>query len=200
MAIIKQSFLANIVGRNSYDAFKRYAKTIIAIGTCILSILLLLSYFFHCGFISHLLSLVTGRSILFVIYMVALVITLDIEVDVDEPESYYWSKQNQPAKPIAYKLTIVWGIVLILLGIGSIYFSNEYRKHYAFECDTFLVDHQARIYHLDLNIDCEVAAEANGLERMKGYQIDKSYTLCDWCKDWCYDAEVEYDSSRYFRR
>ena len=67
--------------------------------------------------------------------------------------------------------------MLVALGISAIYFSNKYRKYYAFECDTFLVDHQAEIYHLDWDNDCEVAAEAGALEKMQGFQIDKSYTL-----------------------
>ena len=192
MAIVKQSFLSNIIGRNTYDEFKCYAKVIIAIGTCVLSIVLLLSLFFHWSFISSLLSLVTGTSLLFIAYIAALVLVLDIEVDVDEPE--------KKPKPAAYKLTIVWGVVLVALGISAIYFSNKYRKHYAFECDTFLVDHQAGIYHLDWDNDCEVAAESGNLETMQGYQIDKSYTLCEWCEEWAEDAEDEYESNRYFRR
>lgn len=200
MAIVKQSFLSNLVGRNTYDEFKGYAKIIIAIGTCVLSIIFLLSFFIHWGFIRGLLNLVTGTSLLFIVYIVALVFALDIEVDVDEPERGYWSEPEKKPKPTAYKLTVVWGVVLIALGVSAIYFSNKYRKHYAFECSTFLVDHQAGIYHLDWHNDCEVAAEASNLVKMKGYQIDNSYTLCDWCDEWAKDAEDEYGSNRYYRR
>ena len=192
MAIVKQSFLSNIIGRNTYNEFKGYAKVIIAIGTCILAIVLLLSLFFHWSFISSLLSLVTGTSLLFIAYIAALVLVLDIEVDVDEPE--------KKPKPAAYKLTIVWGVVLVALGISAIYFSDKYLKHYAFECDTFLVDHQARIYHLDWDNDCKVAAKSGNLETMQGYEINKSYTLCEWCEEWAEDAEDEYESNRYYRR
>ena len=192
MAIVKQSFLSNIIGRNTYDKFKGYAKVIIAIGTCVLAIVLLLSIFFHWSFISSLLSLITGTSLLFIIYIAALVLALDIEVDVDEPE--------KKSKPAAYKLTIAWGVVLVALGISAIYFSNKYRKYYAFECDTFLVDHQTEIYHLDWDNDCEVAAKSGNLETMQGYEIDKSYTLCEWCEEWAEDAEDEYESNRYYRR
>ena len=192
MAIVKQSFLSNIIGRNTYDEFKGYAKVIIAIGTCVLAIVLLLSIFFHWSFISSLLSLITGTSLLFIIYIAALVLALDIEVDVDEPE--------KKSKPAAYKLTIAWGVVLVALGISAIYFSNKYRKYYAFECNTFLVDHQTEIYHLDWDNDCEVAAKSGNLETMQGYEIDKSYTLCEWCEEWAEDAEDEYESNRYYRR
>jgi hypothetical protein len=84
--------------------------------------------------------------------------------------------------------------------LRAIYFSNKYRKHYAFECDTFIVDHQARMYHLDWGNECEVVAEAINLEKIQCYQIDKSYTLYKWCVEWVEDAESEYESNRYFRR
>lgn len=200
MAIVKQSFISNLIGQDNYDGFKEIAKIIIAIGTCVLAILFLLTYFFHWGFLSSLLNLVTGTSLLFIAYVTSLILVLDIEVDVEEPERCYWSEPEKLPKPITYKLTIVWGVILIILGIGAIYFSNDYRKQYSFECDTYLVDHQAKIYHLDWGIDCEVAAEAINLEKMKGYEIDNSYTLCDWCECWAEDAEAEYEATRYFRR
>ena len=193
----KKSFLSNIVGRNTYDEYKGYAKKIIAIGTCVLAIVLLLSMFFHCGLINFLLNLVTGSSLLFIAYIAALVLALDIEVEVNESEWDYWSEPKKKTKPISYILTVLWGIVLVAFGISAIYFSNKYRKHYAFECNTFLVDHQAGIYHLGY---CEVAAEASDLEKKQGYQIDKSYKLCEWCEEWAEEAEDEYESNRYFRK
>lgn len=194
--------MSNIVGRNTYDEFKGYAKKITGIGTCVLVVILLLSLFFHWGFISSLLNLVTGTSLLFIAYVAALVLALDVEVEVDEPgpERDYWSKPEKKPKPNSYKLTVVWGGVLIMFGIGAIYFSNKYRKNYAFECDTFLVDKQAGIYHLNWDNDCEVAAESGSLEKMKGYQIDKSCTLCKYCEEWAEEAESAYESNRYFRR
>lgn len=192
MAIVRQSFISNLIGKDIYDNFKNQAKIIIYIGSCILAILLLLTSFFYWGFLSTLLNYVTGTSLLFIVYVAALILVFDIEVNVDEPERYYWSEPVRQSKPIQYKLTIVWGVVLIILGIGAICFSDEYRKQYSFECDTYLVDHQEKIYHLDWDIDCEVAAESFNLVKMKGYEIDKSYKLCDCCECWVEYAEAEY--------
>ena len=200
MAIVRQSFISNLIGKDNYDAFKELAKIVIAAGTCVLAILLILTNFFHWGFLSTILNLVTGTSLLFMVYIAALVLVLDIEVDVDEPERYYWSEPVKHPKPLQYKLTIVWGVILIILGIGAIYFSNDYREQYSFECRTYLVDHQEKIYHLDWDIDCEVVAESSNLVKMKGYEIDKSYKLCDWCECWAEEAEAEYEASRFFRR
>lgn len=199
MSIVKQSFISYIIGRNTYDEFKRNAKIIIAIGTCILAIVILLSFFFHWGVISSLLNLVTGTSLLFIVYIAALIILLDIEVDIEEPESYL-SKAEKRKKTTAYKFTIAWGIVLIILGVCAIYFSNKYRKHYAFECETFLVDHQRGIYHFDSDNDCEVADESESLDKMKGYQISSSYSLCEWCEEWAEDGEDYYGILRYEKK
>lgn len=187
------SFLSNLIGENTYYEMKKLARVIVPIGTCIIAILFGLTFVCHYSFISNMFSLVTGTSLLFIGYIAILIITLDFQVDMEVPVTYSRQKPKDIQKPEGYYLTAVWGIVLIILGIMAIYFSNKYKKEYAFECSTFLVDHQARIYHLDWDNDCEFAAESNHLEKMKGYQIDKSYTFCEWCKEWAEDAEMEYD-------
>lgn len=200
MAIVKQSFISNIIGRDNYDGIKFLSKRIAVIGACIIAIIYLLSHYFHCGFISWLLDWVSGTSILFVAYIAALIVVLDIRVNVDEPEKDIWSMPKNNTKPITYKLTIVWSVMLIVLGISAIYFSDKYRDLYTFECTTFLVDRQAGIYHLDWNNHCDVKEEADFLYEMKGYQIGQSYILCEWCDDWASDAESEYESNKYIRR
>lgn len=199
--IVKKSFISNIIGRNTYDMLKDYSKMILVFGTCVIAVLFGLSFICHLSFVNYLFSLVTGTSIIFFIYIAALIITLDHEVSVEEitlkegivrdgPEGYHF-KDTKIIKTKEYKWTIVWGVFLLLLGIAAIYFSNKYRKHYAFECETFLVDNQKGIYHLDLDIDCEEIADVHNLKKMQGYQIDKSYTFCVWCKEWAEDAEFD---------
>jgi uncharacterized membrane protein len=201
MPIVKQSLLSNILGRSAYDEFKAHTKYVIAIGTCILLLLFMLSKFVHWGIICSLLNLITGTSLLFIAYIAALIITLDIEVDVEEPERNDWSKDVKIDKPIAYKMTIVWGVLLVILGITAIYYTNKYRKQYAFECETFLVDKHSGIYHLNFDNDCEIAESTNSLVIMKGYEIkDFNYTLCKWCDEWASDEESYYNSNRYTRR
>jgi predicted secreted protein len=202
MAVIKQSFLSNLLsclfGDIYDDLLKPYARIIVAIGTCILCILIGLSTICHFTFISILINLVTGTSILFIIYIVALISVLDIKVEIEtEEQNYYVSKSIKKPKDRKYKLTIVWAVVLIILSINAIYFTNKYRKHYAFECSTFLVNHNAKVYHLDCDNDCEIASETSHLEKMKGYQINKSYTLCEWCKEWAEEAEISYNIERF---
>ena len=198
MAQEKRSFLSNLIGSNTYEELKYYAKFILAIGTCVLAVLYLLSIFFHWSFISRLLNLTTGTSLLFIVYIASVIICLDKEVEVDEPESSYRSKPANTPKTPPYRLTIVWGILLMVLGITAIFFSNRYRKQYAFDCSTILVDREAGIYHLEWIEDCEIAAESEDLKEMKGYEIKGlNYRFCDWCREYVEEAKDAYIQDQY---
>ena len=190
MAIVKRSFLSDLIGKKSYDLLKDIAKPIVTIGSCILAVLFLLSLFVHWHFLSSLLNLFTGTSLVFWVYVISLILVLDIKVDEDESEGYNWSDQVDSPKTKKYKFTIVWGVLLIVIGLSAIFFSNRYRKQYAFDCCTILVDKQSGIYHLKWIDDCELAEESEGLVEMKGYEIrGTSLTLCKWCEE--YEEEVE---------
>ena len=193
----KKSYLSNFLGRSTYDYFCSHALLIAVIGTSILVVLYALSYFFHSGIISYLLNLTNGTSLLFIGYIIALIVLFDIEVNVEEPEKDYWGdiKKDIP-KPFRYKLTIVWTFFLLTLGIIAIYYSNKYRKHYAFECETYLVDSKTGIYHLDWDIDCGLAEDTEGLEPMKGYQIDNTFRFCEGCEELLDEAEEEVGTIR----
>ncbi len=195
----KQSFLSNLLGEETYENWIGYARIIIAVGTIILLIILGLSIMFHSNIISFLLKLVTGTSLLFIAYVVMWVLLLDIKVDVDEPEVYNWELPKEASKPIAYILSTLWTVVLIILGIIAIYITNKYREQYAFECDSFWVDKHAHLYHLDWT-ECETSEHAGNLEEMQGNQIPDNYSLCEECKEIAEDAGADYDTDRYFRR
>lgn len=189
--IRRQSFISNLFGHNTYDEFKSAALLVSLIGTGILIVLYILSNFFHAGIINYLIKLTNGTSLLFIGYILAVIILLDIEVDVEEPEKNYWEEEKKEQKPFKYKLTIVWGVILIALGIVAIYYSNRYRNRYAFECETFWVDEKGGIYHLDWNSDCSIAEEAEELEEMQGYQIDKTFKFCEECQECLEEMESE---------
>lgn len=202
MVIDSYSFLKKIIGRNAYNEIKEYARKIIPIATCILVALWGLSFIFHWGVISSLLDITTGTSLIFVAYILGLIVLLDKGIDVvlEESNDRYSRYSFPQEEPVGFKKTIVRGVVLIIFGLAAIIVSNNYRNQYAFECDTFLVDHKHQIYHLDCNNRCEIAREADGLEKMKGYEIEESYTICYWCKEWAEDAEDEYNANRYYRK
>lgn len=178
----KLSFISNALGRDTYDNFKEFARPAAIIGTIILVLLYILSHNYHSDIISLLLSLTNGFSLLFIGYIIVLIVSLDYEVEVDVPKSISWREIDEIAKPFKYKLTTAWTVLLLISGIIAMFYSYKYQKHYSFECDTFWVDKNAGIYHYDWNDDCERAKAAESLAKMKGYQIEKSYKLCEECK------------------
>lgn len=203
MAVVKKSFLSNLLGPDTYDTLNNYAKKIVPICTGFYIILFTLTFFVYWDFISTLLNYVTGTSLLFVVYIGLIIILLNFEVNVEEPERQYY--RNEPVKlknTRNYNYTKVWGVMLIILGITTIYLSDRYIKLYSFKCSTFLVDENAGIYHLDYDNDCEYAKESENLVRMKGYEIEEftNCTLCKSCEEWAEDAETEYESNYFFRR
>lgn len=190
MATIKHSFLSEFYCDKNGNILK-YAKFVVVIGTCILVTLYVLSYYYYSEFVSYLLDLTTGLSLLFIVYVAAFIILLDIQVDIDKSTYDEWKKEFVMPIPFNYKMTRVWGCVLIVLGIAAIYFSNRYSNQYAFECSTFVVDKNSNIYHLEWNVDCETAEKAEELVEMKGYQMRDSYALCEECEECAEDVEDE---------
>ncbi len=178
----KQSFLSNMLSDDTYEEWTENARIIITVGSLVLAFLYALSHFFHSGIVNYLLKLTTGMSLLFIAYTAMWVLLLDIRVNVDVPETKSWEKPKEVPKPLTYKLSTLWTVVLIVLGIIAIYFSNKYCKQYDFECDTFLVDKQSRLYHLEWT-ECESAGNAESLDKMKGYQIGAGFSLCEECKE-----------------
>ena len=191
MAKVKQSYLSNLIGENSYEEYSKISLLIVLGGGIFLILLFTLTHFFHSGIINYFLKLTTGTSLLFIAYVAAFILLLDFRVSFVEPDQYPWEKKKKTPKPFVYKLTIVWTVMLIFFGIVAIYYSNRYRNQYDFECTTFLVDHKAHVYHLEWNDDCEDAQNAEKLEEMYGYEIMDSYSFCTGCKDYEDDMESE---------
>ncbi len=185
--VSKHSFLMDLLGEDSYENSKEFSRIAIPISTVVLIILYLLSNFFHSGIISYFVGLTNGLSLIFITYVALWIVLLDIRVVVDEPERMSWEKTKVMPKPLTYKLTAVWTILLVVLGICAIYFSDKYRNQYEFECDSFLVDQQSQIYHFDWT-ECETSESSEHLDEMQGYQINESFTLCEECKIIAEDA------------
>ena len=85
----------------------------------------------------------------------------------------------------------MWGLFLLILGIAAIYYSNRYRNHYDFECESFLVDEKAGIYHLDWETECVETVDTEYIKKMKGYQLDPSFKFCEDCQIVLEDMESE---------
>jgi hypothetical protein len=87
--------------------------------------------------------------------------------------------------------------MIIIIGFVSTFWFYRYSRQYCFESMTYLVDHHAKTYHLRwTEMYCPIAEyESCDLELMKGYQIDETYTLCDWC-----DNQLAPADATFFKR
>lgn len=198
MAIRSYSYIKKLIGERTYEEFRGYARTCIPIATIILVLLLILSKFVHWGIVSWLLNLALGTSLVFIAYVLGVILLLDFGVDVEMKEDWNGKLSLPEVMPSNYKNTIIWAYTLLVLGVTAIYFSNKYRKNYAFECQTFLVDENRGIYHLEDGNDEE---DMEYTTEMKGYELeDYNYTFCESCREWVEEMESEYAAERYYRR
>jgi len=198
MEIRNYSYIKKLLGDRTYEEFRGYAKTYIPIATIILVVLLVLSKFVHWEIVSWLLNLALGTSLIFIAYVLGVILLLDFGVEVEMNEDWNGRLSLPDVMPSNYKTTIIWAYTLLVLGIAAIYFSNKYRKNYAFECQTFLVDENRGIYHLEDGNDEE---DMEYTTKMKGYELEENnYTFCESCKEWVEEMESEYAAERYYRR
>ena len=131
---------------------------------------------------SSVFNLITGTSLLFIVYVAALIVLLDKEVKVETHSDSTIAKQKVK-KPFTYKLTIVWGLFLVVGGIVAIYGTNKYRRYYAFQCKkVFVVNKGDNFYHL--YEECSHCENAEHLYVAKGYQMEKAHLkLCPECAE-----------------
>ena len=154
-----------------------------------------ISFVCYWSFFSTLLSLLSGTSLLFFVYVGMIIVLCDIKVE-KSGERDLFDRREPPfsSKSTKYKLTMVWFLLLLIIGITAIVFTNRYRKNYSFDCETFYVDESTGLYHL--SDDCDEIGESRVVE-MKGYEVvEKGYVLCETCE---YVADMA-ENDVYIRR
>lgn len=156
--------------------------------------IIILTHFQYNTELSNFINAVTGTSLLFIAYILGVVFLLDYQVDLELTEERNGMDSVHYSYPLSYYYTAFWGIILIILAIGAIHYSDLYRKQYAFECGSFYVDENRGIYHIN---DC--CEEFEYTTEMKGYEIIKSgYRVCKLCREWAREMEsMNTDELRY---
>ena len=188
----RTSFLAE----KAPDTYKFLSElkpyTLIYVG--VLAIAILLSLFFQWRIVKFFIDCMMGWTLLSIPFIGVLIVVLDKEINLPQEERW----EPVPPKPWSYKFSMVWGIFLILAGLVTLYFSNQYKKYYAFQFQTFYLEHSTAVYHI--NDDCnyigldEETNENVSISKVKGIDLlDEGYTLCEACKEWAEDAERDYD-------
>lgn len=190
----KISFIQSCIGEECYKNFKFYAFIYVPIASVVLFTIIVLTHFKHNIELSNILNAITGTTVLFIVYIFGVVFLLDYQVDIVLKEDAYGKEKTRNSYPLSYYYTIFWDIILVILAICAIHYSDLYRKHYTFECESFYVNENKGIYHIDNN--CE---EFEYTTRMKGYEIiENGYSICGLCKEWAIEMEyINTDELRY---
>jgi hypothetical protein len=195
----RESFISNLIGHGLYDELKSYAGLIVGIGTTLLVVLFPLSHVCYWTILRKLFSLCTGYAIPFLIYVVAFIVLLDIQVDAQKSDKWSYDLRGEKEKKSpTYKYTVIWGTLLIVVGIMAVYYTNKVSRHYAFQCTEYFVEKEVGIYHL--YEDCEYAKDKRKLVKMKGYEFEKlGYQICEPCAEYAEDIEGSSEDI-YYRR
>lgn len=165
----RESFFMRITG-DFYDFVSVFAIPIVLIGTPVFFVLLGLTFVCHWSIVCNLFSIASGFSILFLAYIISVIFIID----------RLFLYQVFKHKPPKYLATVIWGIALILAGIGTCILTNNHKKQYRFECAEWYVDEPNGIYHW--NNKCERMSSSTYVA--KGHELrDKGLEFCDCCKE-----------------
>lgn len=206
MTKINKSFLREIIGNDSYDNLRGKAKLYVPIYIVVTGLVFILTRICFLGWLSTIFSLLTGWSLFSILFIIYVILLCNIECNCEEkiyfdPSSCYTWKEDY-INSRSYKLTTVWFIVLLTIGITFGVISNREKAHYKFQCTTYLVDHQNRIYHIIENDDCEDRAYYDSLVEMKGHEIERQtdYQLCTSCEEWYEEVISDMEAQEHYRR
>lgn len=167
----------------------------------ILAIAAILSLFVQWNIVKFFIDCMMGWTLLSIPFIGTLIVSLDKEINL--PIAHRW--ESSPKKSVSYKLSMIWGILLIVAGLLTLYFSNQYKKYYAFQCQTFYLEQPSGVYHMRKH--CEYIGftktepiENVSISKVKGiYLLDEDYTLCVACKEWAEEAEMYVEAHRFYR-
>ena len=196
----KTSFLMELVP-DIYQ-FLKGLKPIALIYAVVMGVMITLSLFFQWSFIEFFIEIMMGWTLLSIPFISVILVALDKEFSVQE----YELKAKFHHQKAPYILSMIWGIILCILGISTLYFSNKYKKYYAFQCQDFYLEETKGVYHIFK--DCEYVGEDNNGDQVDNINLinisgkdllDTEAELCYACEEHAEDAEAEVATYRYRR-
>lgn len=169
----------------------------------VLAIVILLSLFVQWNIVKLFIDCMMGWTLLSIPFIGVLIVVFDKGIYLPQDER---SKPTSK-KSVSYRFSMIWGIFLIVVGLVTLYFSNQYKKFYAFQCQTFYLEHPTGVYHLRdrceyIGLDeNEKPIEGISISKVKGIDLlDEDHALCVACGEWAEDAEMDFETNRYYRR
>jgi hypothetical protein len=189
-----KSFLEELFEVRNTEDIKWLARLYIGIYSFILIVFFVVSHYLYWKFLSEIFSLLTGASLFGLLFIVAFAYSFDLHKKVAKRFQCYAEKK-------IYKISVVFGVILVGIAIFIQYTLDVMTDHYEFQCGTYLVDINNGIYHI-LWCDCESLQEAGSIVEMRGYEIEQTTNceLCEECKWIVEDAIDAYESDMYYRR
>lgn len=178
----KYSFLEHLLP-NVYGYAKAF-KPLAWIYLGVLIIVLILSQLYYSSIIEWFIDMMMGWTVMNILFIGIMIVNFDIKVTPISKE-----EATHTSKPKRYKFSMVWGCSMFIVGILGLFFSNEYKKDYAFECSDFFLENATGVYHIwgdcpDIGIVEQYYPNVNGESSwVKGYEIEKWHTLCVACKE-----------------
>lgn len=197
----RTSFLAEITPE-IYSTLSKL-KPYVPIYLGVLAIAVLLSLFVQWSIVEYFIDCMMGWTLLSIPFIGVMIVIFDKEISI--PQAERW--EPKPKKPVSYIFSMVWGIILIVAGLLTLYISNKYKEYYAFQCQTFYFEQPTGVCHLrdrceyiGLDED-EEPIEGVSISKMKGKDLlNEDYTFCDACIEWAEEAEWEFEANRYYRK
>lgn len=196
----KTSFLMELAP-DTYQ-FLKGLKPIALLYALVLVTMIMLSMFFQWIVIKFFIDCMMGWTLLSIPFVGVLIVALDKEFKVKD---YEFDAQSL-RKTRSYKLSATWGIILCLIGLVGLYYSNSYKRYYGFQCQDFYLERVTGVYHI-LN-DCEYIGVDDNDEpienpiiiKVGGKDIlDTDYEFCVACKEWAEEAKAEAATYQYRR-
>ncbi len=194
------SFLKELVP-DTYQ-FLKSLRPIALLYAVVLCIMVVLSLFLQCGFIKFFIDCMMGWTLLSIPFVGVIIVVFDKEFKVED----ILSKTKFHHKEMPYKFSMVWGIVLCVAGLVALYYSNRYKKYYAFQCQDFYLEETTGVYHILK--DCEyiginkddTLVDNPSIVRLSGRDLlNTNYEFCEACHEWAEEAESEVASYQYRR-
>lgn len=178
----RESFITNNMGDFLRDVLPSIAAPVALWGTILFLVLFGLSFICHWQVVCNLFSLVSGFTLITIVYVLSVVFILDLLL-----------LHKVCSKQPPYKVTVIWGICLILLGVGFMILTSRYKKQYRFECAEWYVEESTGLYHC--TNECEDIEDE--IYSVKGHEIkNKDLKLCEWCKEYIEDMDFYYEPIR----
>lgn len=196
----KISFLMELTP-NIYRYLKGL-KTVALLYATFLGVMVVLSLFLQCGFIKFFIDCMMGWTLLSIPFVAIIIVALDKKFMVRD----FAFTHKLHHKELTYKLSMIWGIILCIGGLVALYYSNSYKKYYAFQCQDFYLEENAGVYHILKgceNIGLDEGGnpvENPSIVEIKGKDLlETDYELCVVCQEWAKEAQAETATYQYRR-